>query len=40
MIFDLLTSPQGYQFNPRTKFLLAFCFDRHPGRFDMPHDHV
>ena len=40
MIFDLLTSPQGHQFDPRMKILLAFCSACHPRRFDMPHDHV
>ena len=40
MIFDLLTSPQGHQFNPRMKSLLAFCSACHPRQFDMPHDHV
>ena len=40
MLFDLLTSPQGHQFDPRMKILLAFCSARHPCRFDMPHDHV
>ena len=25
MIFDLLTSPKGQQFDPRMKILLAFC---------------
>ena len=40
MIFDLLTSPQGHQFDPRMKMLLAFCSARHPRRFDMPHDPV
>ena len=40
MIFDLLTSPQGHQFDPRMKMLLAFCSACHPRRFDMPHDHV
>ena len=25
MIFDLLASPQGHQFDPRMKMLLAFC---------------
>ena len=25
MILDLLTSPQGHQFDPRMKILLAFC---------------
>ena len=40
MIFDLLTSPQGHQFDPRMKMLLAFCSARHPHRFDMLHDHV
>ena len=39
-IFDLLTSPQGHQIDPRMKILLAFCSARHPRRFDMPHDHV
>ena len=38
--FDLLTSPQGHQFDRRMKMLLAFCPARHPRRFDMPHDHV
>ena len=28
MIFDLLTSPQGHQFDPRMKMLLAFCSAR------------
>ena len=40
MIFDLLTSPQGHQFDPRVKILLAFCSACHPPQFDMPHDHV
>ena len=40
MIFDLLTSPQVNQFDPRMKMLLAFCSARHPLRFDMLHDHV
>ena len=40
MIFDLLTSPQGHQFDPRIKMLLAFCSACHPPRFDKPHDHV
>ena len=40
MIFDLFTSPQGHQFDPRMKILLAFCSARHPRRFDMPHDNV
>ena len=40
MIFDLLTLPQGHQFDPRMKMLLAFCSARHPCRFDIPHDHV
>ena len=40
MVFDLLTSPQGHQFDPMIKILLAFCSDCHPPRFDMPHDHV
>ena len=40
MIFDLLTSSQGHQFDPRIKNLLAFYSARHPLQFDMPHDHV
>ena len=40
VIFDLLTSPQGHQFDPRMKMLLGFCSARHPRRFDMLHDHV
>ena len=40
MIFYLLTSPQGHQFDPRMKKLLAFCSACHPRRFDMPYDHV
>ena len=40
MIFDLLTSPQGHQFDHRIKILLAFCSARHPRRFDMPQDNV
>ena len=39
-IFDLLTSPEGYQIDPWMKSLLAFCSARHPRRFDMPYDHV
>ena len=40
MIFDLLTSPQGHQFDTRMKMLLTFCSARHPRRFDMLHDYV
>ena len=40
MIFDHLTSPQGHQFDPRMKMLLAFYSARHPHQFDMPHGHV
>ena len=40
MIFDLLTLPQGHQFDPRIKMLLAFCSAYHPRRFDMPHGHI
>ena len=40
MIFDLLSSSQGHQFDPRMKMLLALCSTRHPRRFDMLHDHV
>ena len=40
LIFDLLTAPQGYQFDPWMKMLLAFCSARHPRRFDMQNDHV
>ena len=40
MIFDLLTSPQGHQIDPRMKMFLAFCSAGHPRQFDIPHDHV
>ena len=40
MIFDLLTSPQSHQFDPRVAILFAFCFTHYPRQFDMPHDHV
>ena len=40
MIFDLMTSSKGHQFDSRMKILLAFCSARHPRRFDMSHDHV
>ena len=40
MIFDLMTSPQGHQFDPGVKILLAFCSTHNPRQFDMPHDHV
>ena len=40
MIFDLLTSPQGHQFGPMIKMLLAFCSACHPRRFYMLHDYV
>ena len=40
VIIDLLNAPQGHQFDPRMKMILAFCSARHPSRFDMPHDHV
>ena len=39
MIFDLLTLPQGHQFDPNMKMLLAICSARHPRRFNMLHDH-
>ena len=40
MIFDFMTSPQGHQFDPMVKILLAFCSTHYPHQFDMPHDHV
>ena len=40
VMFDLFTSPQGHQFHPRMKMLLAFCSACHSCRFDMPLDHV
>ena len=40
MMFDLLTSPQSHQFDPRMKMLLSFSSACHPRQFDMPHDHV
>ena len=39
MIFDLLASPQGHQFDHMMKILLAFYSARDPRRFDMTHDH-
>ena len=38
MIFDLLTPPQGQQFDSRVISLLAFCSTHQPSLFDMPHD--
>ena len=40
MIFDLLTLPQGHQYDPMVKILLALCSTHHPLQFDMPHDYV
>ena len=40
MVFDLLTNPQGQQFDPRMKIVPAFCSARLSRRLDMPHDHV
>ena len=40
MIFDLLTSPQGHQFGPRIKMLLAFDLVVISVDLIMPHDHV
>ena len=40
MIFALLAPPQGHQFDPRLKILLAFCSTNLPHQFDMPYDHV
>ena len=40
MIFDLLTSPQGHQFDPRVKILRALCSTRHSRQFHMTHDYV
>ena len=33
MVLDLMTSPQGHQFDPRVKTLLAFCSAHHPHQF-------
>ena len=38
MIFDLLTSPKGHQFDSRMKMLLAFCSSCHSRRFNMLHN--
>ena len=35
MIVDLLTSPQGHQFDLRMEILLEFCSALHPRRFTM-----
>ena len=40
MIFELLTSSKGHQFDHSMKILLTFCSTRHPRRFDTPHDHI
>ena len=40
IILTILTSPQGHQFDPRIKMLLAFCSAHHRRRFDMLHDPV
>ena len=40
MIFDLMTSPQGHQFEPKVKLLLAFCSTQYPSQFSMSHDHI
>ena len=40
IIFDLLTSPHGHQFEHSVKILLVFCSTNYPRQFDMPHDHV
>ena len=40
MIFDLLTSTQGHQFDNRANILLVFCSAHCPRQFDMPHDHA
>ena len=40
MMFDLLTSPQGHQVEPRENIVPAFCSSHHPRRFDMLHGHV
>ena len=40
MIFDLLTSPQGHQFDHSVEILLVFCSTYYPRQFDMSHDHV
>ena len=39
MVFDVLTPPQGHEFNPRvTYFIVSLSADL--LQFDMPHDHV
>ena len=40
MLFDLMTSPLGHQFDPRVNILLAFCSTNYHRQFDMPPDHV
>ena len=42
MIFDIMASPKGHQFDPRVNILLAFCSTHicNPRQCDMPHDHV
>ena len=35
-VFDLLTSPQGHQFDPRVKILLAYCSTHYPRLLIIP----
>ena len=39
MIFDHMASPQGHQFDPMVKILLALCSTNYPHQFDMSHNH-
>ena len=40
MVLDLLSPPQGHQFDPRVKIFIVSWSADHPHRFDMPHDRV
>ena len=40
MIFDILTPPQGHQFDPSAKILLVFYSTYHPLQRGIPDDHV
>ena len=40
MIFGLLSSTQGQQFDPSVFFLLALCSTHHLRQCDTPYDHV
>ena len=40
MIFDILTSPQGHQFDQRATILLLLCSTHQFWQFDIQQDHA